>query len=82
MRPEDFQEGLRKKPFQPFRIHLSDGTRYDLRHPELVMVGRSIALVGEPAADTEVPIFDRYETISLIHITRLEPIGKPKSKSS
>jgi hypothetical protein len=31
------------------------------------MVGRSVALVGEPAADTAAPIFDRYDTISLIH---------------
>jgi len=25
---------LRTRPFVPFRIHLLDGTTYDVRHPE------------------------------------------------
>ena len=77
MRPQDFEESLRRRPFVPFRIHLSDGTTYDIRHPELVMVGKSIALVGARASDTPGTIFERYDIISLIHITRLEPIGTP-----
>jgi hypothetical protein len=24
------------KPFQPFTIHLADGTKYEVRHPELI----------------------------------------------
>ena len=34
----DFHTVLRIRPFVPFRVVTSDGTTYDVRHPELVMV--------------------------------------------
>jgi hypothetical protein len=33
MQPQDVIELLREEPFVPFAIHLSDGSRYDVRHP-------------------------------------------------
>ena len=38
MRPEDILELLRKHPFEPFRIHRSDGVAYDVRHPDMAIV--------------------------------------------
>lgn len=74
MRPEDILELLRTRPFQPFRISLSDGRQFDVRHPELAMVGRSRVIVG--IADTEGPdgTFDRTLSLSLRHITSTEVI--------
>ncbi|MGZ6074518.1 MAG: hypothetical protein ACXWOA_11715, partial [Isosphaeraceae bacterium] len=46
MRPEDVREFLRRRPFQPFRLTLTDGRPYDVMHPELAMVGRSWVEVG------------------------------------
>lgn len=74
MRQEDLIEVLRQRPFQPFRIHLSDGIIYEVRHPELVLVGRSKAVVFFPDSRKPPPAFETYETIALLHITRLEPI--------
>ena len=74
MRQEDLIEVLRQRPFQPFRIHLSDGIIYEVRHPELVLVGRSKAIVFFPDPRQPPPAFERYETVALLHITRLEPI--------
>ena len=74
MRLEDLLEVLRQRPFQPFRIHVSDGIIYEVRHPELVLVGRSKAVVFFPDPRRPPPAFDKYETVSLLHITRLEPI--------
>ena len=48
MRPDDVLQLLRAKPFQPFRISLSDGQQYDVRHPEIAIVSRSTVLVGIP----------------------------------
>ena len=31
---EDLLEILRRRPFRPLRLHMSDGTTYDIRHPE------------------------------------------------
>ena len=45
-RPEELWQRLHSQPFEPFRICLSDGTAYEIPHPELVMVGRRSAVVG------------------------------------
>ena len=38
MRLEDVREFLRRRPFQPFRLTLTDGRTYDVMHPELAIV--------------------------------------------
>src|SRR5439155_577176 len=50
VRPDDIVEMLQQKPFQRFRIFLSDGTVYEIRHAELVKVGRSKILIFFPTA--------------------------------
>ncbi len=37
----DLLQPLRKRLFEPFRILVSDGTTYDVRHPELVINSRT-----------------------------------------
>ena len=41
MRPDDVLEWSRAVPFRPFRICLNSGRTYDIRHPEMIRVGRS-----------------------------------------
>ena len=48
MRPDDIRAFLQQKPFRPFRVTLTDGRSYEVRHPELSMVGRSTAAIGLP----------------------------------
>jgi hypothetical protein len=73
MRPEDIREFLQHKPFQPFRLTLIDGRTYEVRHPELAMVGRSSVAIGVPSPDDPRPVYDRLVTVSLLHITQIEP---------
>ena len=75
MRPYDILRLLRTQPFHPFRIHLSDGRVFEVRHPALAMVGRSTVTIGVPAADEEQPIFDRLVQCAWVHITHAGPIG-------
>jgi hypothetical protein len=82
MRPEDIVEMLREKPFRPFRINLSDGTVYEIRHAELVKVGRSKAMIYFPKEDEPHAVFERYISVSLLHITRLEPVPPPAEAAS
>ena len=42
MRPDDFLQLLRTRPFAPFRIHATDGQTYDVRHPDLTGDGSLI----------------------------------------
>lgn len=45
MQFEDLERRLRTRPFRPFRIHLTDGASYEVRHPEMCLLGRR-RLVG------------------------------------
>ncbi len=72
MRPEDLLELIRKRPFLPFRVHVSDGQTCDIRHPDQMIVLRSRAVVGA-GNDNGFP--DRLQHIALVHVVRLEELS-------
>jgi hypothetical protein len=72
MRPDDIHPLLHRRPFQPFRIVLSDGAAFEVRHPELCMIGRATLIVGIPSRRHRWPTFDRAITIALLHIVAVE----------
>ncbi len=72
MRPDDVLHLLRARPFQPFRISLSDGKQYEVRHPEIAIVSRSTVLVGIPGSRGLDEPVEQVVTCALIHITRME----------
>ncbi len=74
MTTDDLYAKLEKRPFEPFRIQVSDGIFYGVRHPELVMVGLGAIIVGVPAAGKKKPVYERVETISLGHVVKLLPV--------
>jgi hypothetical protein len=49
MRPEDILDMLRKHPFEPFRIHRSDGVAFDVRHPDMAICNDRGSLSPSPA---------------------------------
>jgi hypothetical protein len=71
MPPADLLSRLRAKPFEPFRIVTTDGTTYEIRHPELVMVGLGSAYIGYPAPGTD-GLVERLDIVSLRHVIRLQ----------
>ncbi|MGQ9650926.1 MAG: hypothetical protein ACUVXJ_12515 [Phycisphaerae bacterium] len=71
MRPEDLRDLLRRQPFVPVKIHLSDGTTYEVRHPEMAIIGRSTATIGVEKQEGS-GIADRLMYRSLLHIVRVE----------
>ena len=78
MRPQDIQQFLRKVPFRPFRLTLTDGRTYDVRHPELLAIGRSSLIVGLPE-DKEEPFFDDYVVVSLLQVMQAQPVKTAES---
>lgn len=74
MRSENVLNHVRRTPFQPFRLTLTDGRTYVVRHPELAMVGRSSVIIGLPSEQVSEPIFDRFVDISLLHIMQIDPV--------
>jgi hypothetical protein len=72
MAPADIRILTQRKPFRPFRIVTSDGTVYEVRHPDLVMIGLSSVVIGYPS-EQDPHSYERADIVSLRHIIRLEP---------
>ncbi len=77
MRPEDIRERLRKRPFQPIRMYLSDGAHYDVWHPDVMVVLRTEIVLGLPRTNGHLndDLPERLASIDPIHVVRIEPIN-------
>ena len=77
------KELLNRRPFEPFRVRLSSGDVYEVRHPEMALLLRNGLYVAVPdpptnGASEELP--DRAVWCSLLHVAALEPIGSGNAK--
>lgn len=74
---QTFQDLLRAKPFEPFRLVMSSGEKYEVKHPEMAWLTRTNILIG--IGDTRDGVPSRHKTCSLLHVTTIEPIEVPVS---
>jgi hypothetical protein len=58
---------LRAEPFRPFQIRMASGRTFDIRHPEMVRVGRGSLIIFSFVSD-DPDMFDRWDTVSLMLI--------------
>ncbi len=65
---------LNSEPFVPFRVHTSDGKQLDVPHPELAFLSRALLFVGEAVDDPTEDIPARVNSVSMLHVVRLEPL--------
>lgn len=68
-----FRELLTQRPFKPFRLVMSSGQAYEVRHPEMAMLTRSDLLVGIDETDEGVPA--EFKICSLLHVSAIEPLS-------
>jgi hypothetical protein len=73
MRAEELRDLLRRQPFVPIRLHLTDGTTYDVRHPEMAMLTRSTVEIGLEEEEGS-GIAEEVVYCSLLHIVRIEHV--------
>jgi hypothetical protein len=78
LRPEDIQARLRARPFRPLRLVVSEGLRYDIVHPDLVLVGQRDLAIGFPSPDNP-QLYDRMIRVAIIHVVRMQdlPVTTP-----
>ncbi len=67
-----FKDLLEAKPFQPFRIHLSDGSTHDVLNHEAAFVTRNYLEIGLDQDDDKIP--GRLVKCSILHITQIEEL--------
>lgn len=73
MTVQTFRELLAQRPFKPFRLVMSSGQTYDVRHPEMAWLTRTSILVGIDDSEEGVPA--EFKICSLLHITAVEPLS-------
>jgi hypothetical protein len=56
---------LRRQPFEPFSVHLSNGEVHPIHHPEFATLTRTRLVVVDPDAD-------RITVVSLLHVASVE----------
>jgi hypothetical protein len=73
--PATLQTYLRAEPFRPFRVIMNSGKTYDIRHPELVRLGKDFFnyyYATPPDAPAE-----RWETVSLLVVQNIQHLEEP-----
>lgn len=77
-RPEQIQDRLRERPFQPLRLVASEGLRFDILHPDLVLVGQRDLTIGFPSPNNP-QLYDRLIRVALVHVIGMEdlPMAPP-----
>ena len=72
MTSEDIRGMMRTKPFRPFRLTLSNGEEFDVKHPELIWTGGGMVyLLRETSRhpdQLDVPVVHA----ALTHVLKIE----------
>jgi hypothetical protein len=65
---------LDRRPFVPIRVHFTNGTSYDVKHPEMAFLTRSTVEIGMEEKHGS-GMADEVVYGSLIHIVRVENLN-------
>jgi hypothetical protein len=74
MTPREILKVVRRKPFVPFRLTSTEGSTYEVRHPEFCLVSRDSVIIGLPTTDPD-SFAETTVIVDVAHVVKLEPIG-------
>ncbi len=60
------------EPFRPFRINMASGQSFDIRHPEMILVGRSSVRVYTATGDDDN---EKWHDVFLMLMETIEPLS-------
>ncbi len=58
MERDRLRELLSRRPFQPFRLHVTDGRAFDIYFPEINLLGQTYLDIGIPEANSPDPFYE------------------------
>lgn len=71
-------EYVSAEPFRPFRIKMASGMSYEIRHPEMILLGKSsVRVYTSSVSDPDQP--PTWHDVSMMLMETLEPF---EAKSS
>jgi hypothetical protein len=59
--------------FRPFALHLSDGRRFKIPHPEFILVGKGVVAILRKDG--------LIETVDALHVVSVEDLSSVPSKA-
>jgi hypothetical protein len=62
------------EPFRPFRITLNGGRTFDIRHPEMIQLGRSTMTIFTFLSNEPEEAKERQIEVSLLLTESVEPL--------
>ena len=71
MRYNELYNVLHKVPFEPFRIQLTNGQSYVIRHPDFAWLKRTSILIGHSSGEDDIP--DDHTECDILHVVAIEP---------
>ena len=67
MYADAIREFVRREPFEPFVIRMSNGESHEVHHPECIAIGKNRVIITDPETDRTV-------FYALIHINAVESL--------
>jgi hypothetical protein len=80
MSPLEIRELIDKRPYPGYRIYVSDGAYYDVRHPEMILVHDRLVHIAQPPMKGKIPAGENIYR-DPIHVTRMEPLNGDRARS-
>ena len=63
------------EPFRPFRIQMASGRTFEIRHPEMIQVGKTTMTIFTFMSDNPDEAKERQIEVSLLLTESVEPLG-------
>ena len=81
MNGDELRKVLKRHPFRAFEVEISTGERFDIRHPDLLMVGQRSAVIGVLGKGSD-EAYDYSFTVDLFHIIGVREKSEPVASSN
>jgi len=70
MRLDDIRTLTRAKPFQAFRLYVSNGESFEIHHPDMILATLGSVCVSVPSPGGSD--YDAVRILSLYHVQKIE----------
>ena len=81
MRGDDVLKLLRVEPFRPFRLAMSDGSKFDVAYPQLAIVEPLYLTLGIPGPRGPDAPCDRIVHVAVRHINTIEFLKSARKRA-
>ena len=68
------------EPFRPFRIQMTSGRTFEVRHPEMVQVGRTTMTIFTFLSEDPGQAKERQVEVSLLLVESVDPLDAARAQ--